>query len=77
MKKFRWLQLITGIHRIHHIYYSYGWKIPFTRLGYFPDYKRKYQIHGVKTGIIPLVRGRVGKNFRSKLYHNCTLTGKY
>lgn len=38
MKKYRWLQLITGFHRIHHILESYGYKIPFVPYGYFDRY---------------------------------------
>jgi hypothetical protein len=33
----RFFQLISGIHRIHHIHYSYGWKIPFIKVGYFKN----------------------------------------
>lgn len=35
MKKFRWLQFITGVHYIHNSLHSYGFKIPFTKYGYF------------------------------------------
>jgi len=39
MKKFkRILQKITGVHRIHHIYESYGYKFPFINYGYFDRY---------------------------------------
>ncbi len=34
-KKFRWLQFISGIHRIHHIWWSYGWKLPFVPVAHF------------------------------------------
>lgn len=40
-KKHRMIQRITGIHRIHHIWYSYGYKLPFINLAYF-------QKHGFK-----------------------------
>ncbi|SDE83316.1 hypothetical protein SAMN04487996_107129 [Dyadobacter soli] len=42
-KSFRWLQLITGIHYVHHIQYSCGWVhklYPF--IGYFPGYKKLF-----------------------------------
>jgi len=35
---FRWLQFITGVNRIHHIHYSYGYKLPFLKLGFFKRY---------------------------------------
>lgn len=35
MKKFRIIQLIAFIHYIHHIRFSYGWKIPFFNFAYF------------------------------------------
>lgn len=35
MGKFRWLQLITGVHYIHNPLHSYGWRIPFTGYGFF------------------------------------------
>jgi len=34
-KIIRFLQLISGIHRIHHIRWSYGWKFWFLKKGYF------------------------------------------
>ena len=37
-KHFRFLQKITGFHRIHHILESYGYKIPFICYGYFDRY---------------------------------------
>ncbi|WP_413373232.1 hypothetical protein [Paenibacillus taichungensis] len=35
-KKFkRLIQRVTGIHKIHHIVYSYGYKFPLIRAAYF------------------------------------------
>lgn len=34
-KKTRWLQLLTNIHFIHHIYWSFGWTFYGTGWGYF------------------------------------------
>jgi len=34
----RFIQLVTGFHRIHHVKESYGFKIPFTKYGYFDRY---------------------------------------
>jgi hypothetical protein len=64
-KIFRVLQLVTGIHRIHHLYWSYGWKIPLFKVGFFPG-KRSDRSHGFK-----LIKGHAID------YHNCTITGVY
>ena len=65
MKKFRWLQLITGIHYIHDVYWSFGFKIPFTKYGYFKDYGFR------KTCYMNI------NNEKVLSYHNCTLTNRY
>ncbi|KJD44197.1 hypothetical protein QD47_18530 [Paenibacillus terrae] len=31
----RTIQRVTGFHKIHHIWYSYGYKIPLVKLAYF------------------------------------------
>ena len=36
--KYRLLQRITGVDRIHHIYYGYGYKLPLLDYGYFIKY---------------------------------------
>lgn len=64
-KGWRLLQYITGVHRIHHIYWSYGWKLPFIRLGYFPR-DAFGQKHGFKK-----LQGR------GSHHHDCTKTGVY
>ncbi len=38
MKKKRWLQYLTNIHRIHHITWSYGYTLKPFRVGYFDEY---------------------------------------
>ncbi|OKP95086.1 hypothetical protein A3849_27795 [Paenibacillus sp. P46E] len=63
--KFRLLQFISGFHRIHHYYWSYGWKFPFIRVGYFPA-DSFGQKHGFKK-----LKGRRNE------YHDCTETGIY
>lgn len=40
-KNHRTIQRITGIHRIHHIWYSYGYKLPLINLAYFKKYGLK------------------------------------
>lgn len=50
MNKFliRTFQLITGVNKVHHIYYSYGYKIPFLKVGYFPTHSwKKMKGHGI------------------------------
>ncbi|WP_214630017.1 hypothetical protein [Paenibacillus agaridevorans] len=63
MKKYRVIQFVTGIHRIHHIWYSYGWKVPFLPFAYFP------------AGSFERRKG--WKKISRKCYHNCTVTGRY
>lgn len=61
----RYIQLLTGFHRIHSVRYSYGYKIPFTSYGIFDNWELK------KLGKID-VKSKVIKD-----YHNCTLTNRY
>ena len=68
MKKYRILQLLFFIHRIHHISYSYGYKLAFLPIGYFDKFGFKFtNKHSFKTKSNKYVKG----------YHNCTLTGVY
>lgn len=61
----RYIQLLTGFHRIYSVRYSYGYKIPFLSYGIFDD-------HGLqKLGTIRI------NNLPEKDYHNCTLTNRY
>jgi hypothetical protein len=69
MKKFRLIQLLTGFHYIHHIQYSFGFKIPFIEFAYFKNFGFK------RTNTLKL-RGKNGKDIK-KPYHNCTLSGVY
>lgn len=57
----RAVQIVTGIHRIHHIVWSYGYKLPLVNIGYF-----HYRDTGFKR-----LKGR-GED-----YHNCTKSGIY
>ena len=61
----RYLQLLTGFHRIHSVRYSYGYKIPFIPYGIFDRY-----------GLQKLGKIRIN-NLTEKDYHNCTLTNIY
>jgi len=66
MKKVkRIIQLITGFHKIHHMYWSYGYKLPLLKIGYFNDKTHIYQF-GFKK-----LKG-CGID-----YHDCTKTNKY
>lgn len=59
----RVIQFISGVNKVHHIHYSYGYKIPFLNVAYFPT-KSFGRRHGVKT-------------LDERYYHNCTITGIY
>jgi len=61
----RYIQLLTGFHRIHSVRYSYGYKIPFISYGIFDDH-----------GLQKLDKIRIN-NLPEKDYHNCTLTNRY
>lgn len=61
----RYIQLLTGFHRIHSVRYSYGYKIPFLSYGIFDDH-----------GLQKLDKIRIN-NLPEKDYHNCTLTNRY
>lgn len=69
MKKFRLIQLLTGIHYIHHLHYSFGFKLPFIEVAYFKNYGWKKTNNGNLKDIY-------GKYIK-KPYHNCTLSGAY
>ena len=63
MKKIKRLfQIITGFHRIHDIFNSYGYRIPFTQYGYFDNY-----------GFQKVTLSKKGET----MYHNCTKTNVY
>jgi hypothetical protein len=64
-RAWRILQRITGFHRIHHHYWSYGWKFPFLKVGYFPK------------GLFGTYYGFKQLKGRGSDYHNCTKTGIY
>tara|TARA_B100000768_G_scaffold78177_1_gene74337 strand:- start:134 stop:358 length:225 start_codon:yes stop_codon:yes gene_type:complete len=68
MKRFRFVQFLTGVNCIHHLQYSYGYKLPFLKIGWFYNYGWK------KTDKYKF-KGRDGNSLKG--YHNCTLTGVY
>jgi hypothetical protein len=68
MKTFRLLQLLTGVHAIHHAEYSYGYKLPFLKIAWFKCYGWvNFSNDNYKD-----YKGNIMKS-----YHNCTLTGIY
>lgn len=69
IKKLRLIQLLFGVHYIHHIHYSFGFKLPFIKLAYFKK-------HGWKKINNVYLKSINGKDIK-KPYHNCTLTGIY
>jgi len=79
MKKYRIVQLISFIHRIHHIQYSYGYKIPFLPYGWFPEYDKRTKDREFSNRSIfkKLEKGTSGNLKGCDLYHNCTLTNIY
>ena len=68
MRKFRLVQFLTGVNCIHHLQYSYGYKLPFVKVGWFYNF-------GWKNFSEFKFKDRKGN--ASKGYHNCTLTGTY
>jgi len=69
MRKYRFLQLITGVHYIHHWYYSFGWKLPFIEVGYFLK-------HGWRKTNKSNLKDKDGIKI-DKPYHDCTKTNIY
>ncbi len=61
----RIIQKISGIHKIHHVQFSYGWKIPFFNSAWFKH-----------SGLQKLKKIKI-KGKLTEAYHNCTLTGIY
>lgn len=68
MRKFRLVQFLTGVHAIHHLQYSYGYKLPFFKIGWFKNY-------GWKNFSSDNYKDLNGNDMKG--YHNCTLTGTY
>lgn len=79
MKKYsrikRLLQLVTGVHRIHHARFSFGWKLPFLRVAYFPAWTTRGErpvryAHGWQRIGDRSTPAEVGQ------WHDCTATGR-
>lgn len=76
-KKFRWLQRVTGVHRIHHDRWSFGWKFPFTKKCYFEERTyREDMIFRPDYGQMKTWPAR-WEVCEPGTYHDCTATGRY
>lgn len=74
----RWLrrlvQLATGVHRIHHDRFAYGYKLPFVAWAYFPPWN-------VRDSSQPSGRSKTYRygwqRVKPAEFHDCTRTGRY
>lgn len=70
----RIVQLVTGVHRIHHERWSYGWKLPFLPWAYFPAFKaRDYRVEPPREVVVAYGWKRIER----RNFHDCTRTGRY
>ncbi len=71
-KKYHWYQRLTGVHRIHHPRWSFGWSFPLTTWCYFEA--RTLEGCGVMpTRHMPARWERCERDS----YHDSTATGRY
>lgn len=67
----RLLQLVTGLHRIHHLRFAYGYKLPFVGWAYFPPWT-------ARDGTDRPTRYVYGwQRVDRRHFHDCTRTGVY
>lgn len=66
----RLLQRLTGVHRIHHVRYSFGWRLPFVGVAYFPRWISGRDEHRT-------VHPSAWRRVDPREYHDCTATGRY
>lgn len=69
---FRPLQLVTGVHRIHHIRWGFGLKLPFSSWARFYSFVPRGEARAGE----PRVTARWERVDPSD-YHDCTSTGRY
>lgn len=71
-KRWRILQRVTGVHRVHHPRWSFGWSLPFTTWCRFETcWRRDFTGHG-------MVRHVPGwQRCERTSYHDSTKTGTY
>lgn len=72
-KRWRFVQLALGVHRIHHIRWGFGWKLPFLRIARFQAFTTKDQWNNDA----PKVVAYGWKKITPKSFHDCTWTGRY
>jgi hypothetical protein len=71
--EWRWLQRLTGVHRIHHDRWSFGWSLPFTTWARFETYAYCDYWDGEKLKIEPVRWRRCPRG----TYHDSTTTGRF
>jgi len=71
-KRWRWVQMITRIRRIHHPRWSFGWALPFGWV-YFEKQIYKDDLDRDKIKIRPAHWERCHRDS----YHDCTTSGVY
>lgn len=72
----RFVQLATGVHRIHHMRFSYGYKLPFVGWAYFPPFTaRDYHADLINPPEIRVSHG--WQRVKPADFHDCTRTGRY
>lgn len=70
----RLMQLITGVHQIHHTRFATGYKLPFIGWAYFPPWRVRDRES--PTGRSPTYRYGWQRVHREH-FHDCTWTGRY
>jgi hypothetical protein len=70
----RLVQLITGVHRIHHIRFAFGWKMPLLQVAYFPPWSVRDLDQ--PSGRSPTYRFG-WQRIKPTEFHDCTKTGRY
>lgn len=71
-KRWRVLQLITRVRRIHHPRWSFGWAFPFTTWCLFQTEQRA---SGLWDAVATYAPG--WRRCERASYHDCTTTGRY
>lgn len=71
--RWRWLQRVTRIHRVHHPRWSFGWTAPIGSLVYFEEriYKDDFRENRIT------IRKGHWERCQRDSYHDCTATGRF
>lgn len=70
--RWRWLQRLTRVRRIHHPRWSYGWAFPLTTLCWFEPFTATDWFEGREKTF-----ARGWQRCERGSYHDCTTTGRY